>query len=91
MSKPVIKAAEFDVKPTGLRPLKVVRFHDSIMLGTMLDLNSAVAFGQTVGGIPTEIYFYDATFMLLKFCGKTKDLQYMQLIPWASVSTALFE
>lgn len=86
----VIKKADVD-KDMGLRKIQVVRFHDNLMLGKSLDLKSSLAWGDSVLGTPVELYFYDQTFMMVKYCGKSVDQKYSQLIPFAQVATLIFE
>ncbi len=71
--------------------VSVVRFKEPIHLGKALDPKTYLEKGSKVLNIPTECTFYDETFMQIDFKGTTKDTKYSQLIPWASISTVIFD
>lgn len=68
--------------------ITVVRFNNPIAIGKELDMNSHLSDGASILGNPIALSKYDSTFLRVDFLGAKK---YSQFIPWAQVSTVLFE
>ncbi len=62
-----------------------VRFSQPILLGVNLEPCNSVTDGMHIDAAPVTISVYDAMFLKVQFKDK------YQLVPWAAVSTALFQ
>lgn len=62
-----------------------VRFKEPVLLGLNLEPCSAIHDGMNVDGKPAYIHFYNDMFMKVTYDKHT------QFVPWAAISTALFE
>lgn len=73
------------------REITLVRFTEALHIGKSLDVNSSLSKGQLVVSVPIELDFDgDRPFISVTFKGRTRDEKYVQLIPFASVATILF-
>lgn len=71
--------------------ITLVRLVQDTYVGKALDLNKTLTSPGTVMGVPITLDFHDATFLEVRFNGKTKDEKYVQLIPWACCATVQYE
>lgn len=71
--------------------ITVVRLVQDTYVGKSLDLNKTLTNGGSVDGVPIELDFHDERFLSVRFTGKTKEQKYVQLIPWASVATVMYD